>query len=159
VILPAGTKLSVRINEAIGTKTSKPGDTFTGSITQPITGQGQTIIPVGSPVAGKVDSAEQGGKISGGSSLSLHLTSVTVKAVEYRISTGPFQQDAQGKGSRTAKIGAGSGAAGALIGGLTGGGKGALIGTAVGAGAGVAGSALTGNRNYRFRRKQSSSFH
>jgi len=146
VILPAGTVLTVRINDAVSAKTSKPGDKFTASTTQPVALQGRTVIPAGSSVMGTVDAAKQGGKISGESSLSLRLTAVLVQGTSYPISTGPFVQQAKGKGSRTAKIGAGSAAAGALIGGLSGGGKGALIGSAVGAGAGVAGSAFTGNK-------------
>jgi|GEM_PF-4886172 len=64
-------------------------------------------------------------------------------------STGLLLQEAKGKASRTAKFGAGGGAAGALIGGIAGGGKEALIGAAAGAGAGagVAGSGFTGNKD------------
>jgi len=93
-----------------------------------------------------VEAAKQGGKIKGSSSLSLKLVSVTVKGVQYPISTGSFLQEGKGKGGRTAKLGAGGAAAGAVVGGLAGGGKGALIGSAVGGGAGVAGSAFTGNK-------------
>ena len=146
VILPAGTVLSVRINEAVGTNTSKTGDKFTASVAEPVVYKGQTAIPPRSAVAGVVVAAQQGGKIKGSSSLSLKLVSITVKGMLYPISTGSFIQEGKGKGSRTAKLGAGGAAAGAVVGGLAGGGKGALIGSAVGGGAGVAGSALTGNK-------------
>jgi len=146
VILPAGTVLSIRTNEAIGSKGSKAGDKFTASIAQPVVSNGQTLIPSGSAVAGVVEQAEQGGKIKGSSSLSLLLVAVAVKGVSYPITTGSFLQEAKGKGSRTAKIGAGGAAAGAVIGGIAGGGKGALIGGLAGGGAGVAGSAFTGNK-------------
>ena len=71
------------------------------------------------------------------------------KSREVRGSTGFLLQEAKGKASRTAKFGAGGGAAGALIGGIAGGGKEALIGAAAGAGAGagVAGSGFTGNKD------------
>lgn len=146
VILPAGTVLTVRVDDAIGTKTSHVGDKFSGSIVEPVVEQGVTAIPARSVVSGTVAQAQQGGKIKGSSALSLRLTSVTVKGVAYPITTGSFLHEGKGKGSRTAKIGAGGAAAGALIGGVAGGGKGALIGSAVGAGAGVTGSALTGNK-------------
>jgi hypothetical protein len=146
VILPAGTVLSVRINEAVGSKTSKAGDKFTASIVEPVMLQGQSVIPARSAAEGIVDQAQQGGKIKGSSSLSLRLTSVNVKGVAYPIRTGSFLEQGKGKGSRTAKSGAVGAGAGALVGGLAGGGKGALIGSAVGGGAGVAGSAFTGNK-------------
>jgi hypothetical protein len=146
VILPAGMVLSVRINETVGSKTSKTGDKFTASIAQPVVIRGQTVIPAHSTAAGVVEQAQQGGKIKGSSALALRLTSITVKGIVYPVSTGSFLQEGKGKGSRTAKAGGGGAAAGALIGGIAGGGKGALIGTAVGAGTGVAGSAFTGNK-------------
>lgn len=146
VTLPTGTVLTVRVNEAVGSSTSTSGDKFTASVAEPVTYKGQTAIPPRSAVVGIVEAAKQGGKIKGSSSLSLKLVSVTVKGVQYPISTGSFLQEGKGKGGRTAKLGAGGAAAGAVVGGLAGGGKGALIGSAVGAGAGVAGSAFTGNK-------------
>jgi hypothetical protein len=146
VVLAAGTILTVRIDDAVSAKTNKVGDTFTGSLAQPVTLQGRTVIPAGSPVAGAIVAAKQGGKIKGESALSLHLTQLRVRGVSYPITTDEFVQQAKGKGSRTAKSGVVGAGAGALIGGLAGGGKGAAIGSAVGAGAGVAGSAFTGNK-------------
>jgi hypothetical protein len=146
IVLPAGTVLTVRVDNAIGTKTSHVGDKFSGSIVQPVVQAGRTAIPAGSLVSGTVEQSKQGGKIKGSSTLALRLTSVTVKGVPYPISTGSFLHEGKGKGSRTAKIGVGSAAGGALIGGIAGGGKGALIGSVVGAGAGITGSAFTGNK-------------
>jgi hypothetical protein len=146
VILPAGTLLTVRVNKTVGSSTSKSGDKFTASLAEPVVYKGQTVIPSRSAVAGVISQAQQGGKIKGSSSLTLKLVSLTVKGLQYPISTGSFVQEGKGKGGRTAKYGAGGAAAGAVVGGIAGGGKGALIGSAVGAGAGVAGSAFTGNK-------------
>jgi hypothetical protein len=146
VVLPAGTTLAVRLNDSLDTKTSKAGDTFTASVAQPVTVHGRTVIPAGAAVSGDVENAKQGGKISGESELSVHLTTLRLNGTSYPIATGPLVQQAKGKGSRTAKIGAGTAAAGALIGGIAGGGKGAAIGALAGGGAGVAGSAFTGNK-------------
>jgi len=146
VVLPAGTTLAVRLNDKLDTKTSKAGDTFTASVAQPVTVHGRVVIPAGAAVSGDVENAKQGGKISGESELSVHLTTLRLNGMSYPISTGPLVQQAKGKGSRTAKIGAGTAAAGALIGGIAGGGKGAAIGALAGGGAGVAGSAFTGNK-------------
>jgi hypothetical protein len=121
------------------------GDKFTAFVTQPVSSNGQVAVPAGSAVAGTVEQAKQGGKVKGSSTLSLRLTSLTVNGVPYPISTSALVQQGKGKGSRTAKIGAGGAAAGAVIGGIAGGGKGAAIGALAGGGAGVAGSAFTGN--------------
>ena len=145
-ILPAGTIIKVRLNEGLGTQTSHAGDKFTAVVADGVLANGQAAIPKGSSASGKVEQVQQGGKIKGSSSLSLRLTSVTVKGVPYAVSTAAFQQQAKGKGGRTTKMGVGGAAAGALIGGVAGGGKGALIGSAVGGGAGVTGSAVTGNK-------------
>src|SRR6185312_3219937 len=54
VVLPAGTTLAVRLNDALDSKTSKAGDTFTASVAQPVTVQGRTVIPAGAAVSGDV---------------------------------------------------------------------------------------------------------
>ena len=146
VVLPAGTVLAVRLNDTLDSKTTKAGDTFTASVAQPVTVQGRVVIPSGAAVSGDVENAKQGGKIKGESELSVHLTTLRLNGMSYPITTGPLVQQAKGKGSRTAKAGAGGAAAGALIGGIAGGGKGAAIGALAGGGAGVAGSAFTGNK-------------
>jgi hypothetical protein len=145
VVMPAGTVLAVRLNTALGSTSSKTGDKFTASVAQLVSSHGQVAIPAGSTASGTVEQAQQGGKVKGSSSLSLRLTSLTVKGVLYPISTASFVEQGKGKGSRTAKFGAGGAAAGAVIGGIAGGGKGAAIGAVAGGGTGVAGSAFTGN--------------
>jgi hypothetical protein len=138
--------LTVRTSEAIGTKQSQPGQTFQAVLAQAVVRGSHTVIPAGATVTGKIVQAKQGGKIKGGSSLALQLTSITVHGLAYPISTDQYTQEAKGKGKRTATMGGGGAAAGAVIGGLAGGGKGAAIGALAGGGAGVAGSALTGNK-------------
>ena len=147
VVLAAGTVISIRTNEAISAKESDAGQTFSAVVAQPvITHSGHTAIPAGSVVSGRIVRAKQGGKIKGGSELALQLTSVHVHGASYPISTEEYVQQAKGKGKRTTAMGAGGGAAGAIIGGIAGGGKGAAIGALAGGGAGVAGSAFTGNK-------------
>jgi hypothetical protein len=146
VVLPAGTVISVRIDQPISAKSSQVGQAFQAVVAQPISSHGHTAIPADATVAGKIAQAKQGGKIKGESELALQLTSIRVHGVSYPISTDQYLQQQKGKGGRTAKLGVGAGAAGAVIGGIAGGGKGAAIGGLVGGGAGVAGSAMTGNK-------------
>jgi hypothetical protein len=146
VVLPAGTVITVRSTSAIGAKTAQAGQTFQAVVAQAVTRHGKTAIPAGAAVTGKIVQAHQGGKIQGESNLGLQLTSIRVQGVSHPISTEPLVQQQKGKGGRTAKMGVGGGAAGAVIGGIAGGGKGAAIGALAGGGAGVAGSAFTGNK-------------
>ncbi len=146
VTMPAGTALTVRTNQAIGSKSSETGSTFTASVAQPVVYEGRTVIPAGAAASGTVEAAKQGGKIKGASELAVRLTQITVRGTPYPVATELVAQQGKGKGSRTAKMGVGGAAGGALIGGLAGGGKGAAIGALAGGAAGTAGSAMTGNK-------------
>lgn len=146
VIVPAGTILTVRINQAISTKAVQAGSAFTGTVTTPITLEGKTIIPQGCDVTGVVTDAKKAGKFKGGASLNLVLDSVAVRGHKYNIVTELFAKETQGKGKRTTGMVAGGAGVGGAIGGLAGGGKGAAIGALAGAAAGTIGS-LTGNRD------------
>jgi len=146
VVVPAGTILSVRTNQALSTKSVQTGTAFTGTIMTPITLEGKMVIPSGSDVTGIVQDAKKAGKFKGGASLKLALDSVTVKGHKYNIVTEYFAQESKGKGKRTAGMIGGGAGVGAAIGGLAGGGKGAAIGALAGATAGTVG-AMTGNRD------------
>ena len=146
VVVPAGTALTVRLGQSLGSKTSKVGMSFTGSVATPITIDGKMAIPAGSDVTGLVKDAKKAGRFKGAAVLSLHVDSVTVKNHHYNVETESFEQVSTGKGKRTAGMVAGGAGAGAAIGGLAGGGKGAGIGALVGVAAGTVGAA-TGNRD------------
>ncbi|HTS70852.1 MAG TPA: hypothetical protein VMO17_17860 [Terriglobia bacterium] len=64
-LIPAGTLLHVRLTCTLTSKTSKPGDPFTGVVTQPISADGKEIIGAGSTVEGHVTFVKQSGRISG----------------------------------------------------------------------------------------------
>ena len=146
VVIPAGTSISVRLGQALSSKNNKTGDTFTASVSTPISIKGETAIPSSSPVSGSVVSAAAKGKIKGAGELDLTLTGITIKGTPYSIATNTLEQTVKGKGKRTAVATGGGAGAGALIGGLAGGGKGAAIGAGIGAGAGFVGGTMTGNQ-------------
>ena len=146
IVIPAGTVLNVRTTGPISTGSSQPNQEFEGSLSKPLTVGENVIVPVGAPVSGVIPQAKSAGRIKGEGTLTLALTSITVKGKPYQIATEPWAQDAKGRGKRSAAMIGGGGAAGALIGGLAGGGKGAAIGALAGAGAGTAGATMTGKR-------------
>lgn len=158
IIVPAGTALTVRVGQALSSKTSQTGQTFLATLAQPVSVGGRTAIPTGSTVSGTVVTAKAKGKFKGEGELSLALTSVTVKGHTYTIQTSELSSTSKGKGKRTAATTGGGAAGGALIGGLAGGGKGAGIGALVGASAGLVGGAMTGNKQIEIPAESALSF-
>lgn len=147
VVVPAGTTLTVRLGEAVGSKISTSGQSFTATLATPVEVGGKTVIPSGATARGVVTDAKPLGRFKGGAVLQIKLNSVTVNGTEHSIDTSAVTRSEKGKGKRTAVLTGGGAGLGALIGGLAGGGKGAAIGALAGAGAGGAGSAFTGNKD------------
>ncbi|HZQ23142.1 MAG TPA: hypothetical protein VFA89_10100 [Terriglobales bacterium] len=147
IVVPAGTTLSVRLGEALSSKTSQSGQSFSGTLAQPVVVGGETVIPSGAAVSGTVVDAKSAGRFKGASNLSIKLTSVEVAGTPRQVETAALSSGQAGKGKRTAGMVGGGAGLGALVGGLAGGGKGAAIGALAGAGAGTAGAGLTGNRD------------
>jgi hypothetical protein len=146
VNIPAGSDLTIRINQAINSQTTPPGSRFSGEMDQGWTDSGgRVILPRGTPVEGQVVASHNGGHFKGASLLELRLTSLTLNGTRYPLDTRDVVRERKGKGKRTAGFIGGGGGLGLLIGGLAGGGKGALIGGLAGAGAGTAGAGLTDN--------------
>ena len=147
VVIPAGTVLTVRLGQAVGSKISNSGDTFPATVAEPVVVGGRTVIPTGAEAEGTVVQAAPLGRFKGGAVLRVALTSVTVGGTPRQVQTAAVSRSEKGKGKRSAVMIGGGAGLGALIGGLAGGGKGAAIGAAAGAGAGTAGTAFTGNQN------------
>jgi hypothetical protein len=144
-IIPSGTQISVRNNEAINSSTASAGQTFSAVVASDVVDDnGAVVIPRGSAATLAVRHAGAG-KIHA-NDLALELTSLTVRGVARDVQTGiRFQKGRDGVGGnkRTAVFAGGGAAVGALIGGLVGGGKGAAVGAASGAGAGAGTQILT----------------
>jgi BON domain len=137
VIVPAGTQLTVRLNDPLDSERNQIGDTFHGSLSAPIVIGGETVIPSGADVVGRVADVKSAGRFAGNSVLTLELTAIAMNGKTYNIQTNQWSRTGKGEGKNTAtKVGIGT-AAGAVLGGIIGGGKGAAIGAATGAGAGT----------------------
>ena len=146
VTVPAGKVVTVKLADAVGSKISQPGQSFGGSLANPVEVDGAVVIPAGARVEGEVVDAKPLGRFKGGALLELKLNSIRVSGEQMPVQTSMVTQTLKGKGKRTGVLVGGGAGLGALIGGLAGGGKGAAIGAVAGAGAGTAGSAYTGNK-------------
>ena len=137
VTVPSGTALAIRLVDPIDSEKNQTGDTFHATLNNPITVNGDTVIPSGSDVQGHLADVKSAGKFAGKSQVVLQLDSLTSGGQTYNIQTDQYTKAGSSRGKNTAeKVGAGAGI-GALIGALAGGGKGAAIGAAAGGGLGA----------------------
>ncbi len=147
MVIPAGTHIAVTIQQALGSKISQTGDTFTATVAAPIIVDGTTVIRAGARASGTVVDAKALGRFKGNAVLQLRLDTVRASGATYQVRSSTLERVEGGKGKRTAGLVGGGAGLGAIIGGLAGGGKGALIGGLVGGGAGTAGAGLTGKKD------------
>lgn len=148
VNIPAGTTLTIRIDQHISVKTSRAGDTFTGEIVDPVLASDNSVlVPKGASVGGVVDVSHRRGHFKGRSLLELRLTSLTLSGTKYPLETRDLARSKKGKGRRSTTLIAGGSGLGMLVGGLATGGVGLVVGGLVGGGAGTAAAGLTGNRD------------
>jgi hypothetical protein len=146
--VPAGTAMMVRLETTLATFSNKPGDPFRGSVTQPILLNGQTLIPAGAIVEGRVTKVSEPRRISGKPTIGILPEAVIMPTGEryYLDATltdtnipgtdvndeGQFKGAGHGRGDQL-EVGGGT-AGGMLIGGLVGGPVGVVVGGAIGAG-------------------------
>ncbi|HET7873674.1 MAG TPA: hypothetical protein VFL42_14250 [Terriglobales bacterium] len=158
ITIPAGRAIAIRFGETLVSGKSEEGQSFSGTVAEPVEVGGKTVIARGATVHGTVVSSKGMGHFKGGALLQVRLNSVTIHGAQHTIQTSVEGRSIAGKGKRSAGFIGGGAAAGALIGGLTGGGKGAAIGAAAGAGAGTAGAGLTGNKEVEFPAESAMTF-
>jgi hypothetical protein len=147
VVVPSGTLVRVRINQAMDSKHTPPGTAFDGVVLSDVMAGGAIAIPRGAPVQGTVVNAESSGALKGRGEIALQLTQMTLGGRTYPLVSDVWAQQGRDKSLQTANTALGLGAVGAIIGGVAGGGAGAAIGAGVGAAAGLGASAASGSGN------------
>ncbi len=149
VTIDPGTSLTVRMIDPVDSETARTGQTFRASIDEPVTVDGQVVIPRGADVMTKLVAEQQANKINGRPSLTLVIMSVTVNGQPVDVTTSDVQTEGASRGKKSAGVIGGGTALGAIIGGLAGGGRGAAIGAVSGAAAGTGVQVLTNGEKVR----------
>lgn len=144
--IPAGTTIKVRMIDKLSSEENQSGDTFHGTLEEPIEVAGKALYPKGADVMGRINDLHASGRLSEPGELDLVLVTVGAGHVAESIRVEPLviKGESHGKSNAT-KIGGGA-VLGAIIGGIAGGGKGAAIGTVAGGAAGTGAAAATGKR-------------
>jgi hypothetical protein len=158
VTIPAGTQLTIRLNDTLDTERNQVGDTFHATLGTPIVINSDTVVPSGADVVGRVVDVKSAGRFAGNSALTLELNSLSVNGKTYNIQTSQWSRQGKGEGKNTAVKAGGGAAVGAIIGGLAGGGKGAAIGSVAGAGAGTGVAATKKGEQIKLNPESSLSF-
>jgi hypothetical protein len=150
VMVPADTRIRVRLDRALDTRRSRAGEPFTAALVEPIVIGKQTVVPKGTRFHGHVAASGASGRLKGRAVLAVTLDSFDLNGKSYKIETSMDRRVSRGhKKHNGLLIGGGTGL-GAALGAVAGGGAGALIGAGAGAAAGTTGAAVTGKRNVRF---------
>jgi hypothetical protein len=137
VVVPAGTMLRVRINQAMDSRHTPPGTPFDGVVISDVLADGSVAIPRGALVQGRVSDVQPGGDLRGRGWLALELNQVTLEGHTYPLATEVWSHQGYDKTGQTVGNTVGLGAMGAMIGAIAGGGPGALLGAGIGGVAGL----------------------
>jgi len=144
-VIPSGTSIHVRTDEAIQATAANQGRTFPATVSQDVSdSSGQVLVPRGSRATLLVAQGSNPNEVA------LDLKSVNVNGRTYAIESSGVSQTGKegvGKNKRTAKYVGGGALAGTVIGALAGGGKGAAIGALAGGAAGAGAQTLTKGKN------------
>lgn len=155
--LPPDTIITMRMDQTLNSKTSRVGDRFTASVTAPVQANGRVAIPIGTIVEGRVTQVTPAKRMSKAGTIAIDFDSIIMPDGRRLALVGSLTSDdpeirrriddensVRGpRSDRKAVFVGGSGAIGAVLGGILGGGKGAVVGGVAGAGVGLAGVLLS----------------
>jgi len=154
--VPDGTRIQVRLETTLNSKTHRSGDRFTAKVVEAVMISGKEVIPAGTTIEGRVAEVRNAGRVKGRSEMNLAyerlifpngVSETIVASLADLDETQKEEVDRKegtirGESSRkrdAAEIGGGA-AAGAGIGAIAGGAKGSAIGAGVGGLIGLADS-------------------
>lgn len=161
--VPAGTTIHSRLLSTLSTKLNFQGDTFLATVSEPVVVGGETVVPLGATIEGRIAYLDRPGRIRGVAEMrlspekmvfpdgrTLHLSAVLLSAYgaedarvegEEGLVKGPTSRKSDLK-----IVGTGA-AAGGVIGTIASGGSGLILGGIIGGSAGLADRLLRRGRD------------
>ena len=131
--VPAGTRMVIRMADTIDSRRHSAGHRFRGQLEGALAVNGQTVVPRGTFVHGRIVQARQGGRAVGSSEMAIEFTDIMIDDQLFEISTTGLQARTNNEAGRTV----GRTARAAAVGGLISGSSGARTGAKVGAGVSI----------------------
>jgi hypothetical protein len=145
VTVPAGTRMMVKMIDAVDSETSNPSDRFRGSLEANLMAGNVLVAPKGTMVYGRLLSAESAGRTAGGQ-LELDITDIMINGQMHSLMTTSTEMQGENSQSTAGQAARGAGT-GAAVGAVVGGGSLAGFGARAGAIAGgVSGSSTRGEK-------------
>ena len=148
ITIPAGTWITVRVDQPLSSDHNRAGDAFTATLTAPVVADGIVVARRGQTLAGRVAESMKAGRIKGTSSLGVEMIELSIVDGQRVPIRTELMQYAGGTsaGRDAAAVGATTGI-GAAIGASAAGGFGAGMGAIAGAGASAIGVLVTRGRS------------
>lgn len=87
IVVPAGTELTLRLNEPLGSRISHINQVFSATLDRDVDIHGLTAIPAGSEATGKVVFARLAGRFAGEANLQVEIDSIKIKRHEFEVHT------------------------------------------------------------------------
>jgi hypothetical protein len=137
VVVPEGATLSLVLETAMSSETSRAGDRVVAKLAEDVSVGETVVVPAGSEIRGRVTQAVPSGRVKTRARLAFDFDTLVLHGKEHAIGTRAIDitaGDTHKKDAVTIGIGAG---AGAIVGAIAKGGKGAAVGTLIGGAAGT----------------------
>jgi len=154
--LKSGTKIRVQMDNEINSKVSSFDDTFTVTVTEPVSVQNVVFLPIGAVIEGRIIKAKRAS--TGGKDGKLEVVFETLKLVNgsKREIEAVLVKKLKAKSSNTGKLLSilGGTALGVIIGAVSNVENGALIGAGIGAGAGTGTALLQKGKDVRIKAEE-----
>jgi len=102
--VPPGTELEAALTSTLDSETSRVGDTFVATVTEPIHVDSEPVIEAGSKIAGRVTEVKTASRGAGNASLTLRFDSLILPQGEVLPITASFSQSTDSKKERDSAI-------------------------------------------------------
>jgi hypothetical protein len=141
--LPGGTTIETRLDQELGTKTSKVGDSFSATVMNAVVAQnGATVVPAGAKIHGKVTGVDNSDRVGEAAAIKIDFEQLSMNGLNYpfhaKVTATNLETRGESREETLKKAGVGA-AAGAVLGAVLSGGdlEKILLGGALGAAAGT----------------------